>query len=206
MLAPLENTIRGVMEFTWPMILISVIIAISLRLTYLWKNKKPLILYRELLALFFIVYILCLFQVVTFQDVSLSEGGNNFAPFTEIFRYRFGSRLFLKQVIGNLLMFVPYGFFVSYYIKTTKPYLPFFLSLIASLAIESTQLMIGRVFDIDDIILNILGGMSGYLVYFLLYRIKEKLPSTLKKNWFLNIVSLIVTGIFIYYVYQVVVI
>ena len=37
--------------------------------------------------------------------------------------------------------------------------------MLVSISIETTQLLIGRIFDIDDIILNIIGGMLGYLIY-----------------------------------------
>ena len=46
--------------------------------------------------------------------------------------------------------------------------------LFASVSIESTQLIIGRIFDIDDIILNIIGGMLGYGIYFILQKIGEE--------------------------------
>ncbi|MBD9097984.1 hypothetical protein EGP98_00030, partial [bacterium] len=59
------------------------------------------------------IYILCLFQVVTFQDATYNTG-NNLIPFKEIFRYSLGSRLFIKNVLGNVVMFMPYGFLCSY--------------------------------------------------------------------------------------------
>jgi len=83
------------------------------------KNKKQVVLYRELLSLLFVIYVLCLFYVVTFQDVSWST--SNFVPFQEMFRYDFGSRLFIKNVLGNMLLFIPYGFFMAYYLKIKKP-------------------------------------------------------------------------------------
>ena len=46
MLGPLSSTIHGVIEFTWPMILISVIILVSFRVTYLIKNKEKMVLYK----------------------------------------------------------------------------------------------------------------------------------------------------------------
>ena len=46
-----------------------------------------------------------------------------------------------------------------------------FLVLFASLSIELTQLFIGRVFDVDDILLNVLGGIIGYLFYYILSKI-----------------------------------
>ena len=130
----LDNTFTDVLEMTWPMILISVVLLSSIRLSYLLKSKKPFVLHKELLTLFFIIYILCLFQVVTFQDIN-SFGSNNFIPFREITRYTFGSRLFIKNIIGNMLMFIPYGFFVAYYSKIDDWKHSFCLVLIASLVI-----------------------------------------------------------------------
>ena len=139
----------------------------------------------------FIIYILCLFQVVTFTD-DVTWSTNNFIPFKEILRYNVTSRLFLKNVIGNMIMFLPFGFFISYYLENKKPYLTIILTLIASIAIETVQLAIGRVFDVDDIILNICGGLLGYLIYYLMYKISEKLPSVLKSDWVLNGLSIII--------------
>lgn len=191
MLGPLSNTIQGVVNFTWPMIIISVVILVSFRISYLLKNHERLVLYKELLMLSFVIYILCLFQVVTFQD-DVTWSTNNFIPFREIFRYDVGSRLFFKNVIGNMIMFLPFGFFISYYLKSEKISLPILLTIIASTSIEIVQMCIGRVFDIDDIILNISGGMIGYLLYSILNKIGSRLPKILKAEWFLNIISLII--------------
>ena len=191
MLEPITNTIQGVVGFTWPMIIISVVIMVSFRLCYLLKNKEKIIIYKELLMLSFAIYILCLFQVVTFQD-NTSWATNNFIPFKEILRYNMTSRLFFKNVVGNMLMFLPFGFFISYYLKNTKPFLTLFLTIVASVSIEVVQMSIGRVFDVDDIILNVCGGMIGYLGYYLLMKIGEKTPKVFKTEWFLNIISVII--------------
>ncbi len=47
MLGPLSNTIHGVISFTWPMVLISVIILVSFRIAYLFKNHEKLVLYKD---------------------------------------------------------------------------------------------------------------------------------------------------------------
>lgn len=191
MLGRLSNTIQGVVDFAWPMVLISVVVLVSFRVCYLLKNKEKLVLYKELLALSFVIYILCLFQVVTFQD-NVSWSTNNFIPFKEMFRYNIGSRLFVKNVLGNALMFLPYGFFISYYLKNKKPWLTLILTVVASFSIELVQMVIGRVFDIDDIMLNLLGGYLGYLLYYWLGRFYEKLPSVFKSELCLNIISAII--------------
>lgn len=191
MLSPLSNTIQEVMEMTWPMIFISVVIIVSLRLTYLYKKKQKFVFYKELFMLSFIIYVLCLFQVVTFQDV-VNWSSNNFVPFQEILRYDFGSRLFFKNVLGNMLLFMPYGFFSSFYLKLEKGSSALILTLLASIAIECTQLAIGRVFDVDDIILNILGGLIGFGCFTLLRKVWHLLPRFFQAEWFLNFVALLV--------------
>ncbi len=188
MFNPITNEVKDIINFTWPMIFISVLIVSSLRIAFLLKNHKRIILYRELMNLLFIIYVLCLFQVVTFEDVSWST--NNFIPFKEIGRYSIGSRLFYRNVIGNMAMFMPFGFFVSYYVKIQKPTLALLLLFFASISIEVTQLLIGRVFDIDDIILNLIGGTIGYLCYLGVDRIWDRLPKILKKDWFLSLIVL----------------
>lgn len=169
----LADDLMLVMETTWPIIAITLVAVISLRITYLIKNKHKFILYEELLALLFIVYLLMFFQVVTYQDVI--SYGNNFIPFKELTRYTIGSKLFFKNVIGNILLFMPYGFFASYYLKLDKKRLAFLLVFIVSLSIECVQLVIGRCFDVDDVLLNIIGGMFGYFIYRLLDFVTDKM-------------------------------
>lgn len=196
-----DITIINILENIWPMALIFTIILSTLRISYLIKNNQKFILYKEVLTLGFIIYVMSLFHVVTFQDVSWST--SNFIPFKEMFRYRLFSNLFFRNVVGNMLMFMPYGFFISYFLKLDKKKLILLLSLIVSCTIEVTQLIIGRVFDIDDIMLNILGGLAGYYLYRLVIIIKEHLPSFLKNQIFYNIVVLMILfGIF-YYIYNI---
>jgi len=203
MITPLDSTIKGVMEFTWPMIIICVLTLSSIRITDVIKNKKPFILYQEIMLLFFLVYILCLFQIVTFEDQALYISGNNLVPFKEIMRYKLGSRLFIKNVVGNVVLFIPYGIFASLYTKLEKPFHAICLVFFASVTVETTQLMIGRVFDIDDIILNVIGGFIGYGIYCLFDAIGDSLPKVFKSKWFLNTVSVLLLGLFAGYIWMV---
>ena len=197
MLGPLSDTIQGVVNFTWPMVIISVVIMVSTRLTYLIKEHQKITIYKELLMLCFAIYILCLFQVVTFQD-DVSWSSNNFIPFQEILRYNITSHLFWKNVIGNMLMFLPFGFFISYYLKAKKPWLPLLLTFVASVAIEIVQMIIGRVFDVDDILLNLLGGTAGFYIFLILHRIGERFPKVFHNEWVLNVSSILaLIGLFL---------
>lgn len=193
-----RDTVIEIFKNVWPMLLITSMIVISLRAVYLISNKKPFVFYQELLMFGFILYVICLFYVVTFQDVSWSS--SNFIPFKEMFRYPIFSRLFMRNVVGNILIFVPYGFFASYFLKMNKKSVLFLLSLFTSITIETTQLVIGRVFDIDDILLNVAGGMTGFFLYQSFLLVKDHLPSCLKTEWFYNIIVsiiLLVMGLYL---------
>ncbi len=185
----MKSTITMLFNEIWPMILIFSVVLVTLRITYVLKNKVKFVLYKELIYLGFIIYIMLLFNTVTFKDVTWSTA--NYTPFKEIFRYSIGSAKFYRNVIGNMIMFMPYGFFISYFLKLKKPYLVFLLSLIVSITIETTQLVIGRVFDVDDILLNVFGALLGYFIYKVMDYFYGKAPSFLKKDYIYNIITVL---------------
>ncbi len=196
-----KNIISDMLPGIWPMLLLITIIAVSLRLSYLLKGGKKVVIYRELLYLVFILYVLCLYYIVTYQDVNY--GGVNLTPFKEIFRYTVGSKKFFKNIVGNILLFVPYGYFAAYFPKNRKMATVTFLTLLVSFSIEAIQYKIGRVFDIDDIILNTLGGIIGYLLFIVLDSIKNKLPRFMRSDAFLNFVAIAIVVLFIIYAYKI---
>ena len=187
-----SNSIKEILLDIWPSLIICFVIITSLRITYLIKYKVKFIFYKEILMLGFIMYVIALFEVVTFQDVSWSS--SNFIPLKEMLRYEFGTKLFFKNVVGNMIMFIPFGFFISYFLKLKKIYSVFILTLLTSITIETTQLLIGRVFDIDDIFLNIIGGLIGYFIFKIIYKIKF-----LKKESIYNIIISVVLILIILY-------
>jgi len=189
-MSTLIKSIKEVLYDTWPMILLSAVVLIALRLAYLIKNKEKIIISKEIMSLTFVVYILCMFQIVTSQDVS-SVHGVNITLFKELTRYQIGTKLFYRNIIGNIIMFIPFGFFTSYYLKLNRKSFIFFLTLIVSLVIETIQLKIGRAFDVDDIILNMVGSLCGYFIYRLVDNAFGDLSDTVKGT--LTIVAVLTT-------------
>ena len=196
-----DITIKNILANIWPMVLIITVILSTLRMSYIIKNKEKFYFYKEVFKLGFIIYIISLFYVVTFQDVSWST--SNFIPFKEILRYEIFSGLFFRNVVGNMIMFIPYGFFVSYFLKANKKSIVFLLCLITSCTIEVTQLIIGRVFDVDDIFLNVIGGILGYFIYKIIEKIKDKLPNFLRNEIFYNISVIIIVSLICGYIYYI---
>ena len=193
--------INDLVPGVWPLVIIICVIAISLRISYLKIGNKKFNIYEELFNLIFIIYILCLFHIVTYQDVNY--GNNNLIPFKEMFRYDVGSYKFYKNIIGNIILFLPYGFFVSKYLESKKIFRPLFLSLILSITIEMVQYYIGRVFDIDDIILNVNGASLGYLIYKLFSYIKTKFSKLLKGEGTVTILIIIIILLILLYSFDI---
>lgn len=199
MLNTIRTMITGVLPDVWPVIIIITVIACSIRLAYIINNNKEFCFYKELFMLLFVIYVMCLFEIVTVQDYNY--GSSNFIPFHEIFRYEVGSRLFVKNILGNILLFLPYGYFVTSLVNNRKFWPTALLTIIISITIEIVQLNIGRTFDIDDVILNTCGGVLGYYLYRFGDLISERLPKIFKTEGFINffiIAFLIFAIIFIF--------
>lgn len=182
----------------WPMIAIFLCVLITSRIAYLISHHKKITLYKEIFTLIFVIYMLLLFELLTATDTSTMHG-MNLKPFAEISRYQFGSRLFNINVFGNILIFIPFGAFIASYINTKKVYPVFIVALLTSTVVEFVQLKIGRSFDIDDILLNVIGSIIGYFVFLGLKALKRKLPKCFKNDIIYNIFSIAIFFILIYW-------
>ena len=199
----MDGAIRSVIKMSWPTLIIVVAIVVILRVTYIMtSDKRKFCLYEEIYQILFLAYLVLLFQLVTSQD--LPGGGTNLMPFKEILRYEVGSKAFYKQVFGNILLFIPLGYFATSYCKIKGLGTITLVSLLSSLTIEVTQHYIGRTFDIDDIILNVVGGIVGFLLYTALNAIRTHMPKFLQRDWFFNLLSIILLILIGLYVYRII--
>lgn len=195
-----KEIINSMLPSIWPLIFFISVVAITLRITYLMKSGKKFILYKELLSLVFIIYIICLYYIFTKNDTG--GGGFNIIPFKEMFRYKFGTYKFWKNIIGNILIFVPLGYFSSYFINNKKISYNIIPALIISASVEGMQYYIGRSFDIDDIILNVLGSFCGLLIYVALRAIKERLPKFMRSDGFINFIIILIIILSIFFSFK----
>ncbi len=146
-----------------PFMLYTLEIYISIRTVYIYKKKAKIDIIKEITVPLFVIYLIILFYIISKPTYTYNI--INIKPFKEILRYNITSRLFIKNVVGNILLFIPYSMFLSYYLKINKIYILLIMSFIFSLSIELIQIKLGRVFDIDDIILNIISSIIGYFIY-----------------------------------------
>ena len=108
-----------------------------------------------------------------YYDVPMSI---NIIPFKTMAMYMKGEptiKIAVRNMVGNIIFFMPFGFLVPMILKEINSYKKIIIvSFAFSLSLEIAQIMI-RVgsFDIDDLILNTLGAVLGYV---LLRKIRAK--------------------------------
>lgn len=165
--------------------LISMALWIIYRLYNVVKNKRINIA-REIILFIFFVYFLFLLLLTIFKGgrIEFSNQFNSFmyrehgllgiinvVPIKEtintFMHSETGMRNSLRNLIGNILVFMPLGFFIPLLFEkfnNLKKVLK--VGCLSSLAIELSQLFVGsNVCDIDDVIYNTLGALAGFICY-----------------------------------------
>ncbi|MCD8118462.1 MAG: VanZ family protein [Lachnospiraceae bacterium] len=96
----------------------------------------------------------------------------NLTMFQEIHRFWYyretvGFTWAAINLFGNVLCFMPFGFLVPVLRKhRVNVFLMTFYTFCFSLTIETLQLVLKiGVFDVDDLLLNTVGGAAGYILY-----------------------------------------
>ncbi|MBC7915440.1 MAG: VanZ family protein [Pyrinomonadaceae bacterium] len=134
--------------------------------------------------LFLLIKILFLSRVLPLELFNSQRTINrsiNLIPFYSIRSYIFGSSEIVKRfafgnVVGNIVLFIPLGIYLPLFKNDKRVITNLLFIFIVSLFVEIIQglLAIGAS-DIDDIILNCLGGCIGILVYkFLLFILRDE--------------------------------
>lgn len=136
------------------------------------KRKRRLVT-----GILFLVYFIVLFYFLFFSEEmgrTYSERAYhyNLVPFREIGRFIkywrvLGMKAVLLNIVGNVVAFVPFGIFLPIFsTRSKKLWRATYYSFELSLFVELLQLItkVGS-FDVDDLLLNTLGGMIGFLIY-----------------------------------------
>lgn len=151
------------------------------------KNRKKSI--RVLEILLFAVYLILLCYFLFFADrmgraFSERTYHYNLTPFKEItrfwvYRHTLDFWSVMLNLVGNVAAFIPFGVMLPcLFPKCRKFFLTALFSFEFSLCVEVIQLT-GKVgiFDVDDILLNTLGGVMGFLVYRIFVRLFHMIRS-----------------------------
>lgn len=112
-----------------------------------------------------------------------SGTGINIIPFKTIkdFFRHYETDAFCVNIISNIVIFIPWGFFLPLLKKKNQKIIYLLFLLIAiTVFIEFFQLFIKRNTDIDDIILNFAGGCIGAIIYFITAKAVPKIKMLAK--------------------------
>lgn len=101
----------------------------------------------------------------------MQEYHYNLELFKEIRRFweyrdQVGMFAMFTNLFGNVVIFVPFGFFMPMASRYRSFFSTVFYSFGLSLCVETFQLLtkVGS-FDVDDLLLNTIGGLVGYLIF-----------------------------------------
>lgn len=183
-----------------PYILFTLPKLLTLRIgKYLQRRRKglPTNYVHELGLVFFLLFLTGLASLTVIPKVSLSAGKiqvigaesprvnlvplNKLLEIAEIVIAQGNYPYLLIEVLGNVGMFAVIGFMLPLlWRRFQSARLSIATCLLTSLFIEVAQLLQPRATDIDDLILNTLGGALGYLLYRLLERIAPRITGAFK--------------------------
>lgn len=145
------------------------------------QNKKQRVLGKILFCLYiaFLVYFL-IFSERYGREPGTASYRYNLQPFQEIkrfwvYRKQLGFIPSFTNLAGNILIFIPFGFFLPLASKFRNFATTVFFSFFLSLTVEMVQFItqVGS-FDVDDILLNTLGGLIGYILFALMHEASMK--------------------------------
>lgn len=173
------------------------------------KSEKTLNLLSKII---FIIYIGLIIWIIMFKcnlidsmtdaylflkDMSIKERILVFStPFKNYFLESINSPkyVFTEDDLLNVIIFIPMGLYLSYFIKNKKFLKVLLITFGVSLFFELFQLftVIGS-FTIQDLMTNVIGGIIGYLVYKLIFIKKE----SKQRTTILNVISIIGIIVFV---------
>lgn len=146
-----------------------------------WKNLFMLYILMVINVTMFPLLIDAQRTVDVFASINLiplKETISSFNDLLSLFSTIFAIRIFLINVLGNIILFMPLGFLLPIINQNFNNIKSIFkISLFSTISIESIQFITSlfggtRATDIDDIILNVLGGLLGFLIFVILSKIK----------------------------------
>ena len=129
-------------------------------------------------AVLFVIYILALIYFLFFAErfgqlaFAEREYHYNLVLFQEIkrfwiYRKQLGALAVMANLLGNVVGFIPFGLILPIISREARGF--FFITFSGftlSLCVETVQLVTKLgCFDVDDILLNTIGGVLGYIVF-----------------------------------------
>lgn len=170
----LSDIISLGMEYLLLGIFVVVVIGIGFSIWYFKFYRKRKDTNKKLNAGKLVLWCIFLIYLVVVLGATMLSRGNwygNTRIYPLLYSYKDAWNDFSmtewRNIVLNILMFVPYGFLVPLLNKKVQAFWKvYLLGFLATLFIEVMQLVLGKgIFEPDDLLGNTLGAMIGYGVY-----------------------------------------
>ncbi len=132
--------------------------------------------------IFGILYIAILLYALFFKSIGAT--GVNLVPFSTIMSYMTemannNSGAAIKNILANIFLFIPLGFYAGILLRKRRMIITIMVIILIPIIVELIQYIWSLgICDVDDVILNVFGGLIGILVL----KAVEKLYSMVKKD------------------------
>lgn len=166
--------------------IISFVFYLPLHLWNTHKYVKVSFLY-SFVRYVFIVYILSLIYLTIlwyYPNITFHPEHHfmNLRPFRWMYEgYEMGTRRMITQLVLNIGMFIPFGILLPLILHEHKQTLV--IIFVSTFSIEMLQYFIGRSADIDDVIMNLFGGILGYITFWIIKRLLNN------QKWYRDTIS-----------------
>lgn len=167
MIMHFENTLIQLPQYLLGSFALVVIIWLIQK--FIFRKRQNGIHYFWLFCFF--VYLLLLYEIVIgIESLSAfysTRHRPNFLPFIDIIKvYDMGLERMMTQVFLNIILMIPFGFLLPVTFTRFRSFGKTGLTILGvSAVIEIVQYFIGRSADIDDVIMNFVGGIAGYFCF-----------------------------------------
>lgn len=149
----------------------------QLQLKYIkWIKRTAYWLFSLYMIIAAVLLFFSPYRQAAYEINSAGTNPYNLVPFKTIGNYikassHINQDIWITNLFGNVLAFLPLGFFLPLLFKSYNRFWKTFGAVFlttASVEIIQFMTMVGS-FDIDDIILNTLGGALGYLLFIIIF-------------------------------------
>ncbi|MEG0857209.1 MAG: VanZ family protein [Terrisporobacter sp.] len=139
----------------------------------LTNKRRKIEIKKSMVELILVIYMITLLEITGIIGMKFHFGfyNMNLIPFTD------KSKGSILMVILNFLLFVPYGTLLPIVFKKGKWNWKkmMIIGFATTISIEALQLFGGRFAEIDDVIANTLGTLTGFAIYLKVLSKEEKL-------------------------------
>jgi len=153
---------------------------IKIKEIYKYFSKNPVFkVSAKILLLIYLSHLFYLVFISSYYGRGFVHRNYNLIPFKTISEFLFFShnmKAILRNIGGNIAAFIPMGFLLPLAFSKLNKYTKVFATILtATLFIEISQFIFGvGTFDVDDVILNFIGGIFGYKIYSFFYIIPHR--------------------------------